>query len=351
MQQPLRYLFSLLLIVVYSTACNQGKKNEQPSDAPFLQAADLVRFNQLVYKDSLASAFAKWAPDYKVVYEPKEVDGNFAIIIQKQNSLQYALVIRGSVIEFSNAGFQNFFLQDFNIFQMKKWEYGDTVKNAYISKGAYIGFQNLLQLRDIATGLSLKDFIEQKIPAHASLVITGHSLGGNLAYPLAGYLKKNLAADKNKNLQLVTFGAPAVGNAAFVRDLDDKFPNGERYAAELDIAPAFPDLERVSELAKLTGLDSVLQLGKLSLGGDTEINTGGLLSIANELLKKTNIINEENQYVQSSRQLRPLTCKIKDSTQTALSADALFNRAYRFHKVDMYAELLGLKALEGASRE
>jgi len=106
------------------------------------------------------------------------------------------LVIRGSVIEFSNEGFQNFVMQDFNIFTIKAWPYTDTIQQAYVSNGAWIGFQNLLQLRDKITGLSIKAFIEQKIPAGYSIVITGHSLGGNLAYPMAGYLKKELPAGK-----------------------------------------------------------------------------------------------------------------------------------------------------------
>ncbi len=139
----------------------------------FLSAKEAVRLNQLIYKDSINEAFAKYAPAYEVVFLPKAVDGNYAIIAKNKTTEQYALVIRGSVIEFSNEGFQNFILQDFNIFTIKKWEYADTVKEAYISKGTYIGFQNLLQLRDIATGLTIKEFIEQKIPTVPAWLLPG----------------------------------------------------------------------------------------------------------------------------------------------------------------------------------
>lgn len=336
--------FFIAATLMLIASCKTGKKEQ--ADAPYLTAKEVVRLNQLIYKDSSAAALSKYAPEYEAVFIPRAVDGNYAIIAKKKTAEQYALVIRGSVIEFSNEGFQNFILQDFNIFRIKAWNYTDSVKEAYISQGAWTGFQNLLQLRDIVTGLSMKEFIVQKLPAHASLVVTGHSLGGNLAYPLAGYLKKELPADKKVRLQIITFGAPAAGNAAFVKDLEGKFPEGERYVSRLDIAPAFPDLERISELAKLTGLDSVLQIGKLSLGGvDADIKAESLLSIAGELLKKTNVINETNQYIQSNLHLRVLNVKTDSLPQTALSTDAIFDRAYRFHRVDMYAELLGEKPL------
>jgi Lipase (class 3) len=340
----LKFYFTFLL-VVFITSCKTGKKEQ--AVAAYLSAQEVVRLNQVIYKDSSQTAIATYAPGYEAVFVPVAVDGNYAIIAKKKAEEQYALVIRGSVIEFSNEGFQNFILQDFNIFRIKPWDYADTVKQAYISLGAWTGFQNLLRLKDTRSGLTIKAFIEQKIPAHASIVVTGHSLGGNLAYPLAGYLKKELTSANKNNLQLITFGAPAAGNAAFVKDLDGKFPDGERYTARLDIAPAFPDLDRISELAKLTGLDSVLNIGKLNLGGmSTGISADNLLSIAGEILKKTNVINETNQYVQSSRHLRLLEISADSLAQTVLSADAVFDRAYRYHKVDMYAQLLGGKPLE-----
>lgn len=337
---PFPKIFTSLILIVLFAACKPGKKEEVA--ALFLPATETVLLNQVVYKSNAKEAFAKYAPGYEVVFVPEAVNGNYAIIAKRKEAEQYALIIRGSVMEFSNEGFQNFILQDFNIFKIKAWPYTDTVKEAYVSLGAYSGFQNLLQLKDIATGLTIREFIGQKIPAGASIVVTGHSLGGNLAYPFAGYLKKELPAGK-KNLQLITFGAPAAGNAAFIKDMEGKFPDAERYAASMDIAVVFPDVKQIGELAKITGLDSVLQLNQLNIKG---LDAGNLLNMAGELLRKTDVINEANEYVQSKKHLRVLTSKEDTLLQTTvLSAEAIFARAYLFHKIDAYAVLLGGKPL------
>ncbi len=342
MKNSLFYL--LLLAIVTISACKDKKEKEVPS---FLSAKEVVRLNQLIYKDSTVEAFEKDAPAYKVVFLPKAVNGNYAIIVKCKTSEQYALIIRGSVIKFSNEGFQNFILQDFNIFTIKPWNYVDTVKEAYISNGTWIGFQNLLQCRDIENGMSIKEFIEKKIPVHASLIITGHSLGGNLAYPVAGYLKKELPIGKKENIQLITFGATAAGNAAFVHDLEEKFPDGERYTTDLDIAPVFPDIEQINKMAKLTGLDTVLQLGNINFKGiDQKLDLGNLLNIAGEILEQTNVINKTNKYVQSEKHKRLLTKTILSTPDESLSVEGIFNRAYQFHKIDMYAELLGVAPIE-----
>ena len=312
-------------------ACTSKPKPEQP--AAFLTAKESVLLNRLVYMSSLTDSMAKLAPNFAVVYQPPSINGNFAFIAQKKNTRQYALVIRGSVLEFNNDGFQNFILQDFNIFNLKKWEYADTVQEAYIGRGTWLGFQNLLQLKDPVSGASIKTFLEQ-LPKGASLVITGHSLGGNLAYPVAGYLKKELSTPLKDHLQLITFGATAAGNAAFVKDLEEKFPEGERYVIDKDIAPSFPDHEQIDEIARTIGLDKVFQLPELSL------DAGDLLSLAGDILEKTNVINSSNKYRQSQLHLRLLKSPLQVDTSRLLSAEIVFGRAYQFHRVDAYAALL-----------
>lgn len=338
-----RLIPSLLLLAVFAAGCNHASKKQE--QASFFSAKEAVLFNQLVYKPNIGDSFAKYTPGYQLVFVPQAVNGNYAIIVNKKNTAQYALVIRGSMIEFTNAGFQNFILQDFNIFTMKKWQYADSVKDAYIGQGTSIGFNNLLQLKDTTTGLGIKDYIEQRLPANASLIITGHSLGGNLAYPMAGYLKKELPENRKNQLQLITFGAPAAGNAAFVQDMEEKFPAAERYAIDKDIAPMFPDLDRVEELSGLLGIDSALNLGGLKING-VSAHADDILNIAGKILKETDIIPDGNKYVQSKKHLHILKSDALGAVPAAGSVDSMFERAYKYHKVDAYALLLGGKAID-----
>ena len=117
--QHMRRLQLGLLVIVMAvlTACNTNKKKEQPP-IQFLSAKETVLLNQLVYKDTIKEAFANHAPGYELVFLPHAVNGNYAAIVKNKTTDQYAFVM-GSVIEFSNAGFQNFILQDFNIFTIK----------------------------------------------------------------------------------------------------------------------------------------------------------------------------------------------------------------------------------------
>lgn len=334
----------LLVFISVATACKDRRSQKVQQEIPsFLTAKEVVRLNQVIYRKETKPALEKNALAFEAVFVPQPLNGNYAAIIKEKDTNRYALIIRGSVMEFSNEGFQNFILQDFNIFRIREWKYTGSVKDAYISNGAWIGFQNLLQLKDKQTGLSLQEFIEQKIPEHSSIVITGHSLGGNLAYPLAGYLKNELVNRDKIKMQLITFGAPAAGNAAFVKDMEEKFPDAERYVAERDIASMFPDIESIAKVANAIGLDSVLQLGKLNAYG---VDADNLLSLANVVLEKTNVINESNKYVQSQKHLRLLNEKDTALVAPVLSPEAIFERAYQFHRIDMYAELLGVGKLE-----
>jgi len=108
----------------------------------------------------------------------------------------------------------------------------------------------------------------------------------------------------------------------------------------------FPDIDRVSDLAKKIGLDSVLKMDLFNMGGiGDQLNAGNLLNLAGEILEKTNVINKTNKYVQSQKHLRMLMARPLPSFEGSLSVDAVFNRAYQFHKIDTYAELLGGNAI------
>ena len=84
-------------LVTILAACNSGKTKKQ-EPAAFLTARDVVLLNQLVYKDTIQEAFTKYAPGYNIVYLPRAVNGNYAVIAKNKTNEQYALIIRGYMI-------------------------------------------------------------------------------------------------------------------------------------------------------------------------------------------------------------------------------------------------------------
>ncbi len=333
--------FILLIIIV---ACNTT--TQKPAE--YINTKEVVQLNQLIYKDSIASAINTALPQYKIVWQPKAYNGNYAVVAKREKTEQYCIIIRGSLIEFSKEGFQNWILQDFNIFNFKKWDYVDTVQRAYVSNGSYIGFNNLLQLKDIATQKSLEQFIQQ-IPANASLIITGHSLGGNLAQIYASYLWKHLSKAQRSHTKIVTFGATAVGNEFFVKDLEGKFPDAERYEIDKDIAPKFPSMDQLSSISTTLGLDSVLGISGLAKE-QSALST--VFNVITEGAKQLNIIGKENSYAQCMKHQRLLRVPKQNTADTTTNAIAsIFEDIYEYHKIDQYAKQFGAAPIDSVLKK
>jgi Lipase (class 3) len=337
------YCFEMLcsLLIVGMQSCNNKTENNA---AKPISASQVAKINQIIYKSNFKAAADSALPNYSVVFNPTAVNGNYAVIVKHKDSNQFALVIRGSLLEFSNDGFQNWVLQDFNIFSMKPWPHTDTVKNALISSGSLLGFNNLLQLKDSATGLNLEDYIVKNINSKSSMVISGHSLGGNLAQVFASYLHTKLNSTLKSKLHLITFGATAAGNNLFVKDLEQKFPLAERYEIDKDIACKFPDPYKIGETASSLGLDSVLnKMGiKLSLNSEELSRERAALSLVEKGLKAFNVIEEDANYAQSDLHKRLL--KVPEQKNAAADTTgfliSLFDKAYYYHTIDRYAEVL-----------
>jgi triacylglycerol lipase len=335
----MKLTFSLVILFFISFAISCNTKNTKP--VPFLLANDVVQLNQLIYKDSIANRVTQLNKNYSIVWEPLAVKGNYAVVVKNNTSNQYCMIIRGSLIEFSKEGFNNWILQDFNIFNFQPWPYTDTMQKAFVSNGSFVGFNNLQQLKDVKTDNSLEDFLHKNISDNASLIITGHSLGGNLAQIYASYLWKNFSNSQRQQTKIITYGATAVGNAAFVTDLEEKFPTSERFEIDKDIAPKFPSMDKLSNISSLLGLDSALGLSNIS--GEKNVLTKAFDLISTGA-KALNLLGTENTFTQSAKHKRLLKVIEKEpATSTKKDIIGLFDEGYKNHRIDKYAELLGVK--------
>jgi triacylglycerol lipase len=330
-----KLVFIVALSIIGVVGC---KTTSKPTEAKLLEDKEIVLLNKHIYEDSLAAKADTLLKNYTLVWEPTPVNGNYAVVFKHKTNAQLALVIRGSVLEFSRAGFENWIMQDFNIFNMKAWNYTDSVKKAYVAKGSFEGFENLQKLKDKKTNTSLEDFLVSNINNSTTCVISGHSLGGNLAQLYSSYLQKKLPNDKKNKINLVTFGATAAGNSFFVKDLEDKLPIGKRFEIENDIAPKFPKLEALGKISGILNLDSIPLLKNLNINGqNTKVSKA--LDLLSGVAKDLNIISEENNYSQSQKHNVLLKCDYKDTTNTN-AVLGIFTKAYYYHTIDRYYELL-----------
>ncbi len=327
----------LVVIVLILGSCNTSNK------PTFNFAADnaVAHLNQYIYSDSVAYLINKSKLKAAVVWNPKPINGNYALVAKVQDSNQYVVVIRGSLIEFSNDGFQNWVMQDFNFFTMQPWKYTDTIKDAYISQGSYNGLQNVLALKDTLTNQTLEQFIANNSKQN-TFVISGHSLGGNLAQVFGAYIQKQLPQEQKGHINMVTFGASAAGNKAFVADLEQKFAQGKRYVITNDVAPYFPSIDGVASIAKMLPFANILpNLKQDNLQNNINNTLNGIVDIA----KTFNLINDKNNYAQSELHLKKLELKMPKALENNAEIDA-FSNAYYYHKIDSYVTCMNSATLK-----
>ncbi|HEX8368608.1 MAG TPA: lipase family protein [Pyrinomonadaceae bacterium] len=186
-------------------------------------------------KNSLSDWTLAWVPDV-------EINGNYAYIAYNSQAEQYAVAIRGSVLDFSWQAFEDWFEQDFNVLYQSDWTYPTSDQNPKTSRGAADGLSDLIALVSTTSGKQVRmlDFLMQTAVANnISILITGHSLGGGLTTVFAPWLYYQItSAQKDVPfMPVMTFAAPAVGNQAFAAAYDATFPNSRRYYNSQDIVP------------------------------------------------------------------------------------------------------------------
>lgn len=197
------------------------------------------------YCDDIYSTVQNQLPGTVVVWCPDLPWGDNLCYVAFDGT-DYIVAIRGSVLDFSWVAFDNWFREDFNVFEQVSWPYVSD-SSAMIAQGAMDGFNELMGLVDSDSGqpVSLMDFLLGAIgDGQTGLWITGHSLGGNLATVLAPYIAYTFQAQYGSTppMSVSTYAAPAAGNQAFANCFDGLFGNSSwRYYFDPgDIVPCFP---------------------------------------------------------------------------------------------------------------
>jgi triacylglycerol lipase len=208
-----------------------------------------MTFAAIAYCTDPGTAIGQFAPGWSIAWQADtQINGNLAYIAYNGSS-QYVVAIRGSLLDFSWAAFDNWFKQDLNIFEQVAWTFPSSTQSPMISRGSSDGLNDLTSLveTNTVTGatVSMYEFlVANAIPSGASIGVVGHSLGGNLATVYAPWLLYQLqqaGLAVPALLPVLTFAAPTAGNEAFAAAYDSSFPDSWRYYNAIDIVPMSAD--------------------------------------------------------------------------------------------------------------
>ena len=225
-------------------------------------AQTMITLSAIAYQDDVPGLLKQAPPaaGWSLVWGPAVYEYNRAYVVHEPATGRYAVAIRGSETTFSWDTFYNW-LNDLAVFTQVDWPYFPAAPASKVSYGAYIQLRNLCQ----ATwdGQSLSSFLTA-LPPGTPLLVTGHSLGGNLATVLAGWVSSQrgpAAGAPDPNTIVYTFAAPAAGNTAFAGAFTTRFPNSWRYWNALDVVPhAWDTLVKIIGIYDGIGIPTPLEI-------------------------------------------------------------------------------------------
>jgi hypothetical protein len=289
-------------------------------------------------QDSLNQDLPGWTAAW-VATQP--INGNIAFV-GYDGSSQYAVAIRGSLLNFSWQAFDNWFYQDFDVFVQVPWTIGGD-SSAMIAQGASNGLNDLTSLVD-SNGVSMISFLEKALTSGTSLTVTGHSLGANLTTVLAPWIYYTL---KNANqtvppMSVYTFAAPAAGNQSFANDYDALFGGSSwRYQMNNDIVPMFPMPGQITIMSLWYSPGPQASGISVQYKGTTVTLQEALLAIAGAI--GTSELYYRSAYTQTNQTQGwvQLTTSLCEKWQQNTIED-YFDTVACYHSMQNYAKALGL---------
>jgi hypothetical protein len=299
--------------------------------------------SQIAYCTNIDSNLNQYLPGWQLVWEGNELNGNHTFVAKKEN--EFVMAIRGSLINFSWAAFQNWIYQDLHVVTQEKWLFTDDSSKAKLSQGAYDGWQNLCNMTDKKSGNRLFDFLNGELNNDSKLLITGHSLGGNLATVYASWLwqtfKKN--GRNTSNINVISFAAPAAGNEAFANDFNNKFPNSIRVENSNDIVPKFPSATQIVSLGNL--FNESLSADKIEVGyKNLTVSLSKVFSMLKTALLLLEFTNGISPYIQTNGNGKQINIPLsgKNSGNDILN---WLGEAGLQHSIAQYAKYEGLPVI------
>lgn len=167
---------------------------------------------------------------------------------QTQFGRHYAVVIRGTIDSIYD------FFDDLDVWWQSDMPWSDPdLPGAKLADGTINAWKDLRGLSQHVGGRdqTLLDFL-RGVDSGSAVMVTGHSLGGNLASAVADWLRVELNLPRKfVGITPVTFAGPTAGNAAFAGPYGKVFPTGKRFVNDLDLIPrawAHDDLKSIYDM-------------------------------------------------------------------------------------------------------
>ncbi|MES0491401.1 MAG: hypothetical protein ABUK01_15510 [Leptospirales bacterium] len=228
------------------------------NNADHKAASIAINLAYLAYSDKmdlrlqLKLNYTPTAGQWKLVWFA-ENKANLVYVVREKNSGQYAVAIRGSFGSITSpvTFFTNWIVEDFEVFKMVDWKYGEAPAGAKVAHGSNEGLESIISLTN--KKLTLKQFFlqeikENRLPESLPIAVVGHSLGGALSYMVSAYLYAKLKKHgETRTVWPVTFAGQTTGNKIWADWLVQQFQADiGRYHNQNDVVPhAWDNLEWV----------------------------------------------------------------------------------------------------------